>query len=103
MEEVYNKLMEKLKSMSPEEIQDEYKKLEPWNNIGEIVQTDKTHINEEYIIEYESSHLTKPYILTFKSFQDMETELNNLREYNKLHLVYFNIKCKKITTETINI
>lgn len=103
MKEVYKKLLEKLKSMSPEEIQDEYKKLEPWNNIGEIVQTDKTNINEEYIIEYESSHLTKPYILTFKSFQDMETELNNLREYNKLHLVYFNIKCKKITTETINI
>ena len=103
MEEVYNKLMEKLKSMSPEEIQEEYKKLEPWNNIGERIQTDKTHINEEYIIEYESLHSTKPYILTFKSFQDMETELNNLREYNKLHLVYFNIKCKKITTETINI
>ena len=103
MKEVYKKLLEKLKSMSPEEIQDEYKKLEPWNNIGERVQSDKTHINEEYIIEYESSHLTKPYILTFKSFQDMETKLNNLREYNKLHLVYFNIKCKKITTETINI
>lgn len=103
MKEVYKKLLEKLKSMTPEEKQDEYKKLEPWNNIGERIQTDKNHINEEYIIEYESLHLTKPYILTFKSFQDMETKLNNLREYNKLHLVYFNIKVKKITSETINI
>lgn len=56
MEEVYKKLLEKLKSMSPEEIQEEYKKLEPWNNIGERIQTDKVHINEEYIIEYQLSH-----------------------------------------------
>lgn len=100
MEEVYKKLSEKFIDFDLDKF---LKKLKSWKNRGERIQTDKTHINEEYIIEYESLHSTKPYILTFKSFQDMETELNNLREYNKLHLVYFNIKVKKITTETINI
>lgn len=57
----------------------------------------------EYNIYFETYYSSGVNVATFQTLEDMTNHLEYMRNRNKHGLAYFNIECKKITIERLDL
>ena len=57
----------------------------------------------EYNIYFETYYSSGVNVATFQNLEDMTKHLEYMRNRNKQGLAYFNIECKKITIERLDL
>jgi hypothetical protein len=57
----------------------------------------------EYNIYFDTDYSSGTNVASFQTLEDMTKHLEYMRSRNKMGLAYFNIECKKITIERLDI